>query len=137
MDTQSILICSAATTVPCVIFDLIIDAIQSWQRKHAGVTDVATFGWFGRTMISLIINAVLATGFSYLYYITAAGSGNSFLVGGILWLMVSIPLLATSRYQDDAQKRVLGWKILGWLFKIAAASTMAAVFIDKSFEIFP
>jgi len=135
MDTQSILYCAAAATIPCVIFDLIIDAIQSWQRKRAGVTDVATFGWFGRTMISLVINALLCTGFGYLYSVIGAGSGNSFLVGGFLWLMVAVPLLATRKYQDDTQKRVLTTRIFGWLFKTVAASTSAAIFIDKSFGI--
>lgn len=136
MDTQSILYSGAAATIPCVIFDLIIDAIQSWQRKRAGVTDVATFGWFGRTVISLIINAMLCTGFATLYSLIAAGSGNSFLVGGFLWLMVAVPLIATSRYQDDIQKRVLATRILGWLFKTGAASASTAIFIDKAFNIF-
>jgi hypothetical protein len=135
MDTQAILYCGAAATIPCVIFDLIIDAIQSWQRKRAGVTDVATFGWFGRTLMSLVINALLCSGFAALYSVVGAGSGNSFLVGGFLWLMVSVPLLATSRYQDDIQKRVLATRILGWLFKTGAASASAAIFIDKSFGI--
>ncbi len=127
--TEAILYSGAAATLPCVIFDLLIDAIQSWQRKRAGVTDIATFGWLARTFLSLLVNALLTTGFAYLYYAIGSGTGNAFLVGGFLWLMISVPLLATSRYQDDIQKRVLATRILGWLFKTAAAAGSAYYFL--------
>src|SRR5512141_939290 len=107
MDHEPLLYAGAAATIPCVMFDLIVDAIQKWQRNRAGVTDVQTFGWFVRLLISLFVNAILCTGFAYLYYAIGAGTGNSFLVGSVLWLIVTIPLLATGKYQDDVQKRVL------------------------------
>ncbi len=128
-ETEAIVYAGAAATLPCVVFDLVIDAIQNWQRKRAGVTDVATFGWFARMLISIVVNALLATGFAYLYFVIGAGTGNAYLVGGVLWLLVAIPLLALSRYQDDIQKRVLATRILGWLIKTAAAATSASYFL--------
>ncbi len=128
-ETDAILYSGAAATLPCVVFDLVIDAIQSWQRKRAGVTDIATFGWFARTLLSLVVNALLTTGFAYLYVVIGAGTGNAFLVGGFLWLLISVPFLAMSRYQDDIQKRVLATRILGWLFKTAAAAGAAYYFL--------
>ncbi len=129
MNTELILQTGGAATAACIVFDLIIDAIQGWQRKRAGVVDIRTFGVFGRLVISLAINFVLCTGFAYLYGAVGAGSGQSYLYGAVIWLMVAIPLLAISRYQDDIQKRVLATRILGWLFKIGAASVAANYFL--------
>jgi len=128
-ETEAILYSGAAATLPCVVFDLVIDAIQSWQRKRAGVTDIKTFGWFVRLLLSVIVNVILGTGFAYLYYLIGAGTGNAYLVGAVLWLTIAIPLLATSRYQDDVQKKILATRILGWLFKTAAAAVSASYFL--------
>ena len=125
MNTDLILQSSAAGTVACIVFDLIIDAIQRWQRTRAGVVDVRTFGILGRLLISLVVNSILCTGFTYVYAVTGAGTGNAFLYGGVVWLIVAIPLLATGKYQDDIQRKVLSTRILGWLFKIGAASAAA------------
>ncbi len=129
MDHEPLLYAGGAATIPCIVFDLVIDAIQKWQRSRAGITDVKTFGWFVRLLLSLVVNAILCTGFAYLYFAIGAGTGNSFLVGGVLWLMVSIPLLATGKYQDDIQRQVLAVRILGWLFKIGAAAASAYYFL--------
>ena len=129
MNSELILQAGGAATAACVIFDLIIDAIQSWQRKRAGVVDIRTFGIFGRLLISLVINFILCTGFTYGYALTGAGSGNAYLYGAVIWLIVAIPMLATSKYQDDIQRMVLGTRILGWLFKIGAASASAHLLI--------
>jgi hypothetical protein len=128
-DTQTVLYAAAAATLLCVVVDIVVHAIHHWQRSRAGYKATVPFGWFIRSLLILVINALLCTGFAYLYDRIWAGSGNAFLVGGFLWLMISVPLLAIGRYQDDLQRGILAVRILGWLFKTGAASASAAYFL--------
>ena len=59
----------------------------------------------------------------------ASRSQDAFLVGALMWLMVSVPALFTSRYVDESQRQLLAGRILGWLAKTAIAATAAAYFI--------
>jgi hypothetical protein len=44
--------------------------------------------------------------------------------------MVTVPVLVTSRFIDDQQKRLLSVRILGWLVKTSVSSVAAALFIS-------
>ena len=129
MDSDPILMAGAVGTVPCALSDLIVHAIQSWQRKRAGVIHEPFLGPFGRIVVSIIVNYPLCTAFAYLYDVIGTRAQDAYLMGGVLWLTLSVPMLMTSRGFDDIQKRILASRILGWLFKIAAASASAAYFI--------
>ena len=129
VDKETILITGAAGAVPGVVFDLIVNAIQQWQRRQAGVINVPTFGVFTRLVLSLCVNFVACGGFAYVYYIIWKGQGDAFLFGGIVWLIVALPLVFSSRYFDEIQRKVLATRVLGWLFKIAAAAASATYFI--------
>ena len=128
-ETQSVLNAISAATLPCIIFDLIVQAIHRWQRRRGGIVEGPTFGWPTRFFLSFFINASICAGFIYMYDLLWAGTGRAFLVGGFLWLMVSIPLLAMGRYQTDVQRGILAIRILGWLFKTGTAAASATYFL--------
>lgn len=129
VDTDELLIAMVATTFPCILFDHGMHAIQDWQRKRAGIVDPSGFGMWGRTLVSLIVNAMTSAFIAYVYRIIGRGPQDAFLIGATIWLMVSVPVLFTSRYVDTSQQKLLATRILGWLFKTAVAAGCAAVFI--------
>lgn len=129
VDIEANLIAAGVGTIPCVIFDLVIQAVQRWQRDRLGITEASTLGPFGKVMVSLLFNFLFCAAFMFAYSVIAAGSGNAFLVGGIIWLMIAIPLLLTSKYLDDLQKQMFATRILGWLFKTGSAAASASYFI--------
>jgi hypothetical protein len=129
VDSEEILLAAAAATVPCILFDQTLYAIQQWQRKRAGVVGHTGFGVLGRTLISLVINFAICGFVAYLYRILGKEPQDSYLIGAALWLMIAVPFLFTSRYVDESQKTVFTGKILGWLVKTAIAATAAAYLI--------
>ncbi len=129
VDTDEILLSVAAATIPCVLFDHLLYAIQNWQRKRAGVTESGGLGPLGRTVISLLINSAICGLITYVYATVGHEPQDAYLVGALMWLMVSIPALFTSRYVDDSQKQLLAGRILGWLAKAAIAAAAAAYFV--------
>ena len=129
MDTEELLTVMAATTFPCILFDHGVHAIQEWQRKRAGIIETSGFGPWGRTVISLMINALTSAFIAYVYRIIGREPQDAFLIGACIWLMVTVPVLFTSRYVDVSQQKLLATRILGWLFKTAIAAGCAAVFI--------
>ena len=129
MDPDELLIAAAVATLPCVLFDHLLYAIQNWQRKRAGVTQTGGFGAFGRTVISIFMNFGLCALVAYIYRSVGHEPQDAFLVGACMWLIVSIPVLFTSRYVDETQRQYFAGRVLGWLAKTAIASASAAFFI--------
>lgn len=129
MDPDEILIAAAVATLPCVLFDHILHAIQEWQRKRSGVVQTGGFGAFGRTVISMFMNFFLCGLEAYVYKTVGHEPQDAFLVGACMWLMVSIPVLLTSRYVDETQRQYFAGRVLGWLAKTAIASACAAYFV--------
>jgi len=66
---------------------------------------------------------------SYVYRVVGHDPQDAFLVAASMWLMVSVPVLFTSRYVDESQKQFLAGRILGWLAKTAMAAAAAAYFV--------
>ena len=87
------------------------------------------FGPFGRTVISLLLNYAICGLITYIYRTVGHQPQDAFLVGASMWLMVSVPVLFTSRYVDESQKQFLAARILGWLAKTAIAAAAAAYFV--------
>ena len=129
VDSDEILLAAAAATVPCVLFDQLLSSIQNWQRKRAGVIIAPGFGLFGRTFLSVVFNYAVSGLIAYVYRIVGHDPQDAFLVGASMWLIVSVPVLFTSRYIDESQKQFLASRILGWLAKTAIASASAAYFV--------
>jgi len=129
LDPDEILIAAAVATLPCVLFDHLLYAIQNWQRKRSGVIQTGAFGPFGRTVISIFLNYAICGLVAYVYRIVGHEPQDAFLVGASMWLMVSVPVLFTSRYVDETQRQYFAGRILGWLAKTAIASASAAYFI--------
>jgi hypothetical protein len=129
VDSDEILLSAAAATIPCVLFDHLLYAIQNWQRKRSGVVISGGFGPFGRTLVSLFLNFFICGLITYVYRTVGHEPQDAFLVGASMWLMVSVPVLFTSRYVDDSQKQFLAGRILGWLAKTAIAAAVAAYFV--------
>ncbi|HEX7573842.1 MAG TPA: hypothetical protein VF514_12160, partial [Bacteroidota bacterium] len=67
MDPDEILLSAAVATIPCVLFDHLLFAIQNWQRKRSGGVDTGGFGPFGRTVVSLFVNFGICTLIGYVY----------------------------------------------------------------------
>ena len=132
VDSDEILLSAAAATIPCVLFDHLLYAIQTWQHKRSGVVISSGFGPFGRTVVSLLLNFAVSALLAYVYRTVGHAPQDAFLVGACMWLMVSVPVLFTSRYIDDIQKQLIAGRILGWLAKTAMAATVAAYFITFS-----
>ena len=88
------------------------------------------FGWLARTIVSLVINAVTGAVVLGSYYVVGKEPRDAYLIGACLWLMVTVPVLVTSRFIDDQQKRLLSVRILGWLVKTSVSSVAAALFIS-------
>jgi hypothetical protein len=65
----------------------------------------------------------------YVYRTVGHNPQDAYLFGALMWLMVSIPALLTSRYVEDSQKQFLAGRILGWLAKTAIAAVAAAYFV--------
>ncbi len=129
VDKETILMTGAAGAVPGVVFDFISYGIQQWQRRRAGAPNVPAFGPFIRFILSFIVNFIACGGFAYVYYVIWKGQGDAYLFGGVVWLIVAIPILISSKYFDDIQKKVVATRVLGWLFKMAAAAASASYFI--------
>jgi hypothetical protein len=129
VDSDEILLSAALATLPCVLFDQILFAIQNWQRRRSGVIMSSGFGLFGRTLTSILLNFGLCGLVTYVYRVVGHAPQDAFLVGASMWLMVSVPVLFTSRYVDESQKKFLAARILGWLAKTAIAAATAAYFV--------
>jgi hypothetical protein len=129
VDPDEILLAAAAATLPCVIYDHLFYALQDWQRKRSGTASTSGFGLFGRTVISLFLNFATSAFLAYVYRTVGHDPQDAFLVGASLWLMVSVPVLFTSRYVDESQRQFLAARILGWLAKTAIAAFSAAYFV--------
>lgn len=130
MDPEEFLPALAASTAACILIDHIVHAIQRWQRSGFGMTGKEGFGWLGRTIVSLVMNAVTGAVVLGSYYIVGREPRDAYLIGACLWLMVTVPVLVTSRFIDDQQKRLLSVRILGWLVKTSVSSVAAALFIS-------
>jgi peptidoglycan/LPS O-acetylase OafA/YrhL len=131
VNPEELLLAILATTFPCLLFDYLLQALQDWQRKRAGIVDATGFGLVSRTIISLIMNGIVGALIAYLYRLLGTEQQDAFTIGAILWLLVSIPVMLTSKFVDDGQKQVLASRILGWLVKVAIASTAAALIVTK------
>ncbi len=129
VDSDEILLSAALATIPCVLFDQLLAAIQNWQRKRSGVVMSSGFGVFGRIVTSVLLNFALCGFVTYVYRVVGHEPQDAFLVGASMWLMVSVPVLFTSRYVDESQKQFLAARILGWLAKTAIAAASAAYFV--------
>lgn len=129
VDSDGILLSAASATIPCILFDHLLFAIQNWQRKRSGAVDSSGLGPFGRTVASLLVNFVLCGFLAFVYYTVGHEPKDAYLVGALMWLMVSVPALFMSRYVDESQKQFLAGRILGWLAKTAIAAAAAGYFI--------
>jgi len=132
VDSDEILLSAAAATIPCMLFDYLLNAIQKWQQKRSGTVISSGFGAFGRTVISLFLNFALCALLTYIYRTVGHAPQDAFLVGACMWLIVAIPVLFTSRYIDDTQRQLLAGRVLVWLAKTAIAASVAAYFVTFS-----
>jgi uncharacterized protein with PQ loop repeat len=130
-NVEELLLAVLATALPCLLFDFLLQAIHNWQRKRAGIVDASDIGMAARAIISLIMNGILGALIAYLYRLIGTEQQDAFVIGAILWLFVSIPIMLTSKFVDDAQKQVLATRILGWLVKVLIAATASAVIVTK------
>jgi hypothetical protein len=119
----------AVATVPAVVLDMASGMIQKRQLRLGGGEPGDLMGPFGRLVISLLLNALVLGGLSYLYYRLWAGSGGALLFGAVIWLLISIPALLLSRAMDESQQRIVTIRMLAALFKAAALSFSLAYFI--------
>jgi len=126
---EEILVSASCATIPCVLFDHLLYALQKWQRTRMGVYSPEGFGPIGRTMMSLVFDFFACVVVAYIYPVVGHHETDAFLVGACLWLTVTIPVLFTSRYVEESQKQFLAGRILGWLVKTIIASTSAALLI--------
>jgi hypothetical protein len=110
-----------------LIIDLTEHGIQQWQRSRAGIP-LETLGVLGRIPLSLLTNFVAFFLFLYTYNAVAAGSGRAYLAGALVWLTITIPVLASSGHVDGGSKGLLTTRVFGWLLKAAAVSTAADFF---------
>lgn len=124
------LLTGGVATLVCVVLDMIMHRIQAWQMERAGVGNPSTLGFGGRLALSLVMNLVLCMGFAYTYSSIGVGSGNSFLVAAVIWLMIAIPMLATSRFTDEIRQQTIAIRILIWLLKMSAVAGVVAFFMD-------
>jgi hypothetical protein len=108
--------------------DLSVHGIQQWQRSKAGIP-LETFGIIGRIPLSLLLNSVAFFLFLYTYNAVAAGSGRAFLAGALVWLTITIPVLASSSHVDGANRGILITRVFGWLLKAAAVSAAGNHFL--------
>ena len=129
VDSDEIVLSAAVATIPCVLFDHLLHAIQNWQRKRSGAVDSGGLGPFGRTVVSILLNFAISGLVTYVYTTVGHEPQDAFLVGALMWLMVSVPALFTSRYVEETQRQFLAGRILGWLAKTAIAAAAAAYFI--------
>jgi hypothetical protein len=129
VNSDEILLSAAVATFPCVLFDHLLFAIQNWQRKRSGAADSGGLGPFGRTVVSLFLNFAICALIAYVYTTVGHDPQDAFLVGALMWLMVSVPALFTSRFVEESQRQFLAGRILGWLAKTAIAAAAAAYFI--------
>ena len=120
---------AAAATIPSVMLDLGVRAVQQFQRRSAGIPSEPSLGPVTRFLLSLALNFVVCFGLGWLYQSLWAGSGRAFLYGGVLWLFLGLPVLFLLNYMDDIQKKTLITWLLGWLFKLGATSGAIAYFI--------
>jgi hypothetical protein len=119
---------TAASTVVCLISDLVVFGIQQRQRERLGVM-VENLGLVWRILLSILFNAVFTFLFAYVYHAVALGSGRAYFVGGLVWLSVVIPTLMTSRHLNENQRSVLTTRMLGWFIKSVIASVAVDTFI--------
>jgi hypothetical protein len=129
VDPDQLLTAMAVSTLPCILFDHGVHAIQEWQRRRAGIVEVSGFGPLGRTVVSLAINGAASALIAFVYRSIGREQQDAFLIGASIWLMITVPVLFTSRYIDESQQKILATRILGWLFKTAIAAGSAAYFI--------
>ena len=122
-------ITAAAATIPGVMLDVGVRAIQQFQRRSAGVVSDPSIGPVARFLLSLILNFAVCLALAWLYQTLWAGSGRALVYGGVLWLLLAIPVLFMVNYVDDVQKKTLITWLLGWLFKVGATSASLAYFI--------
>lgn len=129
VDPDEILLSAAAATIPCVLFDYLLVSLQNWQRERSGTATSVGLGPLGRTLVSILVNFAMCLLITYVYTTVGHDPQDAFLVGALMWLMVSVPALFTSRYVDESQRQFLAGRILGWLAKTAIAAAAAAYFI--------
>jgi hypothetical protein len=129
VDPDEILLSAAAATIPCVLFDYLLVSLQNWQRERSGTATSVGLGLLGRTLVSILVNFGMCLLITYVYTTVGHDPQDAFLVGALMWLMVSVPVLFTSRYVDESQRQFLAGRILGWLAKTAIAAAAAAYFI--------
>ena len=122
-------ITAAAATIPAVMLDVGVRAIQQLQRRSAGVADDPSIGPVARFLLSLILNFAVCFGVAWLYQTLWPGSGRALVYGGVLWLLLAIPVLFMVNYVDEVQKKTLITWLLGWLFKVGATAASLAYFI--------
>jgi len=120
---------AAAATIPSVMLDVGVRAIQQLQRRSAGVPREPSIGPVARFLLSLVLNFAACMALAWLYHSLWPGSGRAFLYGGVLWLLLALPVLFLLNYMDDIQKKTLITWLLGWLFKVGATSAALAYFI--------
>jgi hypothetical protein len=129
MIPENVWLATAVATVPAVLLDMASGMIQRWQIRRGGGEPGDSIGPFGRFLLSLVQNAVVLGGLSFLYFGLWAGSGRAFLYVAVVWLLISVPALLLSRTMDEAQQRIMTIRALSLLFKAAALSISLAYFI--------
>jgi hypothetical protein len=125
---ESVWYAAGVSTALGLLADLMVHGVQQWQRTRAGIPR-ETYGSLGVIPLSLLVNSVFSILFAYVYNAAAAGSGRAFLAGALIWLIIVIPILTSSRYADEGLRGLLITRVFGWLFKIAAASASINHFI--------
>jgi hypothetical protein len=126
---EEIVVASSVATATCIVLDFIFLAVKRWQQAREGLSDDSSLGHVARFFLGIVVNLPICAGIAHLYRVMGNDIQDAFLIGAVLWLFVAIPLLMTSRYMEDEQKKFLSIRILGWLLKTSAAATSASYFI--------
>jgi hypothetical protein len=131
VNAGELLLAVLATTFPCLIFDYLVQALQEWQRRRAGIVDSTGFGPIARAIISIVLNGITGALVAYFYRLVGEEVQDAFVIGAMLWLFVSIPVLLTYRFMEERQRQMLAVHILGWLLKVSIAAGAAALIVSK------
>jgi len=131
VNVEELLLAVLATTLPCLVFDYVVQALQEWQRRRAGVVDSSGLGPVTRLAISIVLNGMTGALVAYVYRLVGQDLQDAFVIGAMLWLFVSIPVLLTYRFMEERQRQMLAIHILGWLLKVSIAAGAAFLIVSK------
>jgi len=130
MIPENVWLATAVATVPAVLLDMASGMIQRWQIRRGGGEPGDSIGPFGRFLLSLVQNAFVLGGLSFLYFRLWAGSGRAFLYVAVVWLLISIPASLYVFWNTVPARRVLSIHTVR-LYALFCLMILVVVTIDR------